>query len=173
MKCCKEAMLYKSQCYGVYYQLEGNWIWCADRVEKYLQVTCLELCPHGRRCQCCQPGCWPCFLQPQAVSHLTPILQPQAVSPLTPSVWLLGNVSSCRDQEQLSGSSSCFGLGIPITEVGRWERFVRAEIAGACFVRVRFWNNSCLLSSLLYNCFLTLANREIQTEPQWCYQQTF
>lgn len=38
---------------------------------------------------------------------------------------------------------------------------MRAEIARAYFVRVRFYN-SFLLLSLLYTCFLTLANREIQ-----------
>lgn len=39
---------------------------------------------------------------------------------------------------------------------------MRAEIARAYFVSVRFENNSCLLSSLLYNSFLTLANRQIR-----------
>lgn len=58
-----------------FYQLEADRFGHADRVEKYLQVTCLELCPHGRLLQCLQTGCRPGFLQPRAakaVSHLAP-----------------------------------------------------------------------------------------------------
>lgn len=52
VKCCKEAVLYNSQDYGIYYKLEGNWLGYAGTVEKYLQVTHLELCLHGRLFQC-------------------------------------------------------------------------------------------------------------------------
>lgn len=79
LKCCKEAVLHNRVGVTVFlcffYQLEANRFGHADRVEKYLQVTCLELCPHGRLLQCLQTGCWPGFLQPwaaEAVSHLAP-----------------------------------------------------------------------------------------------------
>lgn len=97
----KKAVLYKSWCYGVYYQLEGNWLGCADRVEKYLQVTCLELCPHGRLRQCCQPGCPPCFLPTRGWRSCR-----GCVTADSPACGSWGNVISCRDQEQLARNSS-------------------------------------------------------------------
>lgn len=112
VKCCKEAVLYRSWCYGVYYQLEGNWLGCADRVEKYLQVTCLELCPHGRLRQCCQPGCPPCFLQPEAGEAA------EAVSQLTPQrVAPEGTSSAVVTKSNLLGTLHIYGPGIAMTEI--------------------------------------------------------
>lgn len=134
---------------------------------------------------------WLPTLLPPAPACVTPDCHPPAPGSVTPDshppapgrhchTWLpacgsWGTSAAVVTKSSWLGTRQVYGLGIPITEVGRWRRFVRAEIARAYFVRVRFWNNSCLLSSLLYNCFLTLASREIQTEPepQWCYQQTF
>lgn len=83
--------------------------------------------------QHCQPGCWPCLLLPEAgdaagaVSHLPPLrVAPQGAS------------SAVVTKSSLLGTLHIYGLGIPGTETGRWRRFMRAEIARACFVRVRF-----------------------------------
>lgn len=102
VSCCKEAVLYnRVGVNGVYYKLEGNWLGYADRVEKYLQVTCLELCPHGRLLQCYQPGCQPCFFQPRGWRS-----SKSCVTLDSPVCGSWGNVISCCDLEQLARNSS-------------------------------------------------------------------